>query len=231
MKPCRTGLVGVALTVLAAGCTIAEQERTYRNFFNETAQAYVPGFRLPDESEYGPAWALVEGQGWQTQDGSGQTKAEFWTSGEFNGDETMDYAYILVDEAAETRTLFAFVSTAGGYEVERLDEGFEWGIWLQTRPPGRYATAAASSAGPDSPDNVLELRPETRQSTSSSLKAAGRVSSGTRRGSPSIASGPATESSRTGGSQRCNSLRSQDRPTLCRPPLHALVSRAPLRTF
>ena len=157
MKLSHTGLIAVALAVLGAGCTIAEQERRYRIFFNETAQTYVPGFRLPDESEYGPAWAFVEGQGWQTQDGSGQAKAEFWTSGEFNGDETIDYAYILVDETTETRTLFAFVSTAEGYDVERLDEGFEWGIWLRTRPAGRYGPAAASGAGPDSPGNVLEF--------------------------------------------------------------------------
>jgi hypothetical protein len=157
MKLCHIGLIAV---VLAAGCTIRQQESRYRAFFIETAQAQLPGFRLPDESEYGPAWALVEGQGWQTRDGSGQTKAEFWTSGEFNGDGTVDYAYILVEEATGTRALFAFLSTAEGYGVERLDTGFEWGIWLQTRPPGRYATAAARGAGPDSSRSALEF--ETR---------------------------------------------------------------------
>jgi hypothetical protein len=157
MKLCHTGVVTVALAALAVSCTIAEQEKKYRVFFNQTAQALVPGFRLPDESAYGPAWAVVEGRGWQTRDGSGHTKAEFWTSGEFNGDGTIDYAYILVEEATDTRTLFAFISTAEGYGVERLDAGFEWGIWLRTRPPGRYPTAAARGAGPDSPVNPLEF--------------------------------------------------------------------------
>jgi hypothetical protein len=162
MKLCHTGVVTVALAALAVSCTIAEQERRYRVFFNATAQPLVPGFRLADESRYGPAWAFVEGQGWQTRDGSGQTKAEFWTSGEFNSDGTTDYAYILVEEATDTRTLFAFVSTAEGYEVERLDAGFEWGIWLRTRPPGRYASAPTRGAGPDSPFNPLEFEAQNQ---------------------------------------------------------------------
>ena len=147
----------ITLAALAAGCTIAEQERKYRLFFTQTGRALVPGFRLPNESEYGPLWAFVEGQGWQTRDGSGETKAEFWTSGDFNGDAMIDYAFILVEEAADARTLFAFLSTPAGYEAERLDSGFPWGIWLRTRAPGRYETAAARGAGPDSPLNILEF--------------------------------------------------------------------------
>lgn len=143
MKPGGVSCIAVALAVLAVGCTIAEQERRYRVFFAQTAQQLVPGFRLPDASRYGPAWAVVEGRHWQTRDGSGQTKAEFWTSGDFNGDGTIDFAYILVETATDTRTLFAFVSTAEAYEAERLDAGFEWGIWLRTRPAGRYSTVPA----------------------------------------------------------------------------------------
>jgi len=156
MRLFRIGMVTLGLTVFAAGCTIGQQERKYRVFFNETAQAQVTGFRLPDESEYGPAWAFVEGQGWQTRDGSGETKAEFWTSGEFNGDGTTDYAYILVEEATDVRSLFVFVSTTEGYKVERLDRGFDWGIWLRTRVPGNYA-ATARGAGPDSLLSVVEF--------------------------------------------------------------------------
>jgi len=162
MKRHRACLPIVALSLLVAGCTAPQQERKYRIFFAETGQALVPGYRLPGESEYGPLWALVEGGGWQTQDGSGRTKAEFWTSGEFNGDATIDYAYILEEVATDTRTLVAFVSTAGGYEVVRLDEGFPWGIWLRTREPGRYETAAAAGAGPDSPESILEFEAENQ---------------------------------------------------------------------
>lgn len=144
MNRLRIGLI--ALPLLVVGCTSAEQERTYRDFFYETAQPLVPGFRLPDESQYGPAWAAVEGRNWQTRDGSGQTKAEFWTNGEFNGDGKIDFAYILVEVATDDRTLLAFVSTPDGYEVQRLDQGFEWGIWLKTRPPGRYSTVPTQSA-------------------------------------------------------------------------------------
>lgn len=129
--------------------TIGEQERKYRTFFRETAQALVPGFRLPDESQYGPAWAVVEGRGWRTRDGSGLTKAEFWTSGEFNGDGITDYAYILVEQATDTRNLVAFVSMGEGYEVERLDAGFEWGNWLRTLQPGRYQPAVGRNIAPD----------------------------------------------------------------------------------
>lgn len=147
----------IVLSVLTVGCTARQQEEKYREFFAETAHALVPGYRLPDESEYGPLWGLVESHNWQTRDGSGRTKAEFWTSGEFNGDTATDYAYILQQETTGTRTLVAFVSKDGGYEVERLAEGFPWGIWLRTQEPGRYSTAAAGGAGPDSPENALEF--------------------------------------------------------------------------
>jgi hypothetical protein len=152
MKRHHLCLIVVTLAALVTGCTIGQQERKYRLFFSETAQALVPGYRLPDESEYGPLWAIVEGQGWETHDGSGETKAEFWTSGDFNDDETLDYAYILVEDASGTRALFAFLSTANGYEAERLDAEFDWGIWLRTRSPGRYVSAV----GPDSPQFEVE---------------------------------------------------------------------------
>ena len=161
----RTCLSMALLVALAVGCTSVQQERRYRTFFNETAQALAPEFRLPDESQYGPAWAVVEGQGWRTLDGTGETKAEFWTSGEFNGGGTIDYAYILVEQATDTRTLFAFVSGDAGYEARQLDAGFEWGIWLRTLAPGRYAiaeteaeaAAGARDANGDSPGEALEL--------------------------------------------------------------------------
>lgn len=157
MKPYRACLIVTLLGALAISCTSVEQERRYRTFFSETAQALAPEFRLPDESRYGPAWAVVEGQGWRTLDGTGKTKAEFWTSGEFNGDGTIDYAYILVDKATDSRTLFAFVSGDAGYEARQLDAGFEWGIWLRTLPPGRYALAEAGDANRNLPPDALEL--------------------------------------------------------------------------
>jgi hypothetical protein len=151
------------LASLAVGCTIRDQERKYRSFFYQSAEELVPGFHLPDEAQYGPLWAFVEGPGWETRDGSGETKAEFWTSGEFNGDNTIDFAYILAEQSSDTRALFAFLSTASGYEAIQLDSGFPWGIWLKTRAPGRYETAAARGAGPDSPDAVLAF--ESRNQT------------------------------------------------------------------
>jgi hypothetical protein len=150
MKLSAASLTVIALALLAGGCTIGDQERKYRIFFRQTAQTLVPGYRLPDESAYGPLWAAVESRNWQTRDGSGQTKAEFWTSGEFNGDATIDYAYILVEESSDTRNLFSFLSTADGYEAVRLTSGFPWGIWLRTLPPGRYSM---TTAGVDSRDS------------------------------------------------------------------------------
>lgn len=162
MKPYQTSLIAIPLAALLVGCGARDQEARYRGFFYETAGELVPGFRLPDESQYGPAWAFVEGQGWETRDGSGKTKAEFWTSGEFNGDATTDYAYILIEEATDARTLFAFVSVSDGYESKQLAKGFAHGIWLQTLAPGRYETAAARGAGRDSPLNVLEFTAENQ---------------------------------------------------------------------
>jgi hypothetical protein len=148
-------LIATAFAAIAA-CSVGDQERKYRVFFYETAQALVPGYRLPDAAMYGPAWAAVESRNWRTRDGSGQTKAEFWTSGEFNGDGKLDYSYILAEEATNTHVLFAFVSTPGGYEAQRLDEGFEWGTWLRTLPRGRDQ-AAAQRESADSPPNETEI--------------------------------------------------------------------------
>jgi hypothetical protein len=160
MKRNHACLVIATLAALAAGCTIGNQERRYRTFFNETAAPLVSDYRLPPESEYGPLWALVEGQGWQTRDGSGETKAEMWTSGDFNGDRTVDYAYILIAAASEARALYAFLSTGPGYEAKRLTDGFDEHMGLATRAPGRHETAAARGIGPDSPLNVLEFAVE-----------------------------------------------------------------------
>jgi hypothetical protein len=157
MKQRHACLLIIVLSAVTVGCSARQQEAKYREFFAETARALVSGYRLPDESEYGPLWGLVESHNWKTRDGSGRTKAEFWTSGDFNGDATTDYAYILQRETTGTRALVAFVSKGDSYEIDRLAEGFPWGIWLRTQEPGRYTTAAARGAGPDSPENVLEF--------------------------------------------------------------------------
>ena len=151
------GLFLVASQLLACSSSVREQEQRYRTFYRETAQALTPDFELPDAALIGPFWAQVEGRNWETRDGTGQTKAEFWTSGEFNGDASTDYAYILAESASGTLAVFAFVSGGEGYQAIRLVDGFNWGIWLRTREPGRYATAAAGGAGPSSPDNVQEF--------------------------------------------------------------------------
>jgi hypothetical protein len=157
MKPSVASLTLIALALLTSSCTIGEQERKYRIFFNQTGQALVPGYRLPDESAYGPLWAAVESRNWQTRDGSGLTKAEFWTSGEFNGDGTIDYAYILVEDSTDTRVLFSFLSVADGYEAVRLTSGFPWGIWLRTLPSGQYSRTKAGVNRGDSSPSELEF--------------------------------------------------------------------------
>jgi hypothetical protein len=146
--------------VLAAGCSVGNQERKYRAFFGQTAQALAPGYSLPPESEYGPLWALVESPGWRTRDGSGQAKAEMWTSGDFNGDAKEDYAYILVANTDGARALYGFLSAGEAYEAERMTDGFGEHMGLATRVPGTYATAAARGAGVESPDNALAFATE-----------------------------------------------------------------------
>ena len=147
------------LATLSVGCSssIREQEQRYRAFYRDTAQALTPGFELPDGALYGPLWAQVEGRHWETRDGSGQTKAEFWTSGEVNGDTKTDYAYILVESATGKLVLFAILSAEQGYRAETLTDGFNWGNWVKTREPGRYATAAARGIGADAVESVLEF--------------------------------------------------------------------------
>lgn len=148
-------VVIAAAAALAAGCSVGNQERKYRLFFGQTAQALAPGYSLPPESEYGPLRALVESPGWTTRDGSGRTKAAMWTSGDFNGDGKEDFAYILVANADGARALYAFLSVGEGYEARRLAGGFGAYMGLATRGPGTYATAAARGIGLDSPDDAL----------------------------------------------------------------------------
>ena len=80
----RACLFVAAAAVPAAGYSVGNEERKYRPFFGQTAQALAPGYSLPPESEFGPLWALVESLGWQPRDGSGQTKAQMWMSGDFS---------------------------------------------------------------------------------------------------------------------------------------------------
>lgn len=140
----RSVALSLALLTLVAGCTAADRESPHQVFFRENAAALATGFRLPDESEYA----------------NGAIRGDVWTSGEYNGDSTTDYAYILVSEATGARTLFAFVSTTAGYSAKQLDADFAWGMWLRTRAAGRYATAAAHGAGEESPGNILEFEAE-----------------------------------------------------------------------
>ena len=151
------GTAVVACAFLVTGCSSAVQERRYRTFFHETAAPLVPGYRLPPESEYGPLWGLVEGRVWQTRDGSGRTKAEFWTSGDFNGDGRGDYAYILIRSADGERALHAFLSSPAGFVAVPVVTGIPPRMWLATRGPGTYATAAARGIGPDPSDAPPEF--------------------------------------------------------------------------
>jgi hypothetical protein len=151
----RACLIVAATAALAAGCSVGNQERKYRVFFGQTAQALAPGYSLPPESAYGPLWALVESAGWRTRDGSGRTKAEMWTSGDFNGDAQDDYAYILVANTDGARALYAFLSAGDGYVARRMTDGFGAHMGLATRAPGTYATAAGRGLGVESPDNAL----------------------------------------------------------------------------
>lgn len=157
MVQIRACLIVVTAASLAAGCSVGNQERKYRAFFGQTAQALAPGYSLPPESEYGPLWALVESPGWRTRDGSGRTKAEMWTSGDFNGDGKEDYAFILVANADGSRALYAFLSADEAYEAVRMTDGFGEHMGLATRGPGTYATAAARGLGIESPDNALSF--------------------------------------------------------------------------
>jgi hypothetical protein len=153
----RAPLILVTTVALAAGCSVGNQERKYRQFFGQTAQALVPGYSLPPESAYGPLWALVESPGWRTRDGSGQTKAEMWTSGDFNGDAQDDFVYILVANTDGARALYAFLSDGDRYDVNRMTDGFGEHMGLATRAPGTYPTAAARGIGIESPDNALSF--------------------------------------------------------------------------
>ena len=60
--------------------------------------------------------------------------------------------------------LYAFLSAGDGYRAMRMTDGFGERMWLATRAPGTYATAAARGIGIESPDNALAFDTGTMQS-------------------------------------------------------------------
>ncbi len=112
-------------------------DTAYLDFFERTVSRMLTGYRLPGASDFKHAWKQynIHQAPYQTQDHDGRTKAPFWTSGFFNADKDLDYAYILLDKWNGKKILVAILSDQGAYRTVTLDDDFDDEMGLATQPP------------------------------------------------------------------------------------------------
>jgi len=128
-------------------------DRVYLAFFEETAASLVPGYRLPAARDFGEYWSAFGSFIYKTRDDSDSTKAPYWTRGDFNNDGTTDFAYILIRNTDGAMVLFAFVSSADGYNVITLDDDIEQEMGLATQGQGSFTTAAGKGYWAPTPED------------------------------------------------------------------------------
>ncbi|MCK5689543.1 hypothetical protein KAI87_09760 [Myxococcota bacterium] len=115
------GFMVIVWVLLSGACTKSTPGgETYLSFF-QAHQAELPeGTRLPageDLSYWGTDRNTVV---YKTEDDEGNRKEPWWTKGDFNGDGTIDRAYIVFREGQKDAEVIAFVSGEGRYTLENL---------------------------------------------------------------------------------------------------------------
>ena len=122
---------------------IAEaSDNKYINFFNSTASKLVKEYRLPVSSDMKYAWKAKGSYTHKTKDSSGEYKAPYWTSGYFNGDKKLDYAYILISHDKNEKQLIAFISSNKTYVAKKLGDSHSYEMGVATQKPGELLTAS-----------------------------------------------------------------------------------------
>lgn len=112
------------------------RDSIYVKFFQKV-KSLVPNLQLPESKNFASYWKYTEGYPYKTTDHSGNFKAPYWTSGFWNEDQRVDFAYILVEEASPSnKYLYAFVSRGEEYEAFRLAGPFQEEMAVATEKRG-----------------------------------------------------------------------------------------------
>lgn len=143
----------IFLIIVATSISVEAGENDYLDFFNTVASKLVAEYRLPIDSDMKNEWKMKEGYPYKTTDGSGMQKAPFWTSGDFNGDGKVDYAYILIHRNGNKKQLFAFISEGSNYLAFLLGEASDYEMGLATQNPGELLTASGKGYWEPTPDD------------------------------------------------------------------------------
>jgi hypothetical protein len=143
--------LSIIILILAISVSAEADDKKYVSFFNSVAFELVLEYRLPAPSDMKNAWKWKDSYTYKTKDGNGQYKAPYWTSGDFNGDGVIDYAYILIHRKSKKKQLFAFVSSGSGFLKKMLGESHEYEMGVATQEPGELLTASGKGYWKPSP--------------------------------------------------------------------------------
>lgn len=119
----------IAVLGFVTPCVLAEQvslpqKSRYKSFFNEH-KGLVPEYRLPTEKDFKSYWLYTNSYPYKTTDYTHQYKAPYWTSGDWNSDGVVDYAYILCHKATSEKFLYSFTSEKMSFSTALLSGPFK----------------------------------------------------------------------------------------------------------
>ena len=134
----------------------------YISFFKSVGGELAKGFRLPTQKDMKDYWKDKESFTYKTLDGTGKHKAPYWTSGDFNGDKKIDYAYILISLKNNEKQLFAFLSSNNGYMARKLGESHSFEMGVATQEPGTIKTASGKGYWEPTPEDPPQVTATTQ---------------------------------------------------------------------
>ncbi len=97
-------------------------DEIYISFYNRTVKHLLPQFRIPRTQDLKYAWSWKNSFVYKTTDNEKKYKAPYWTKGFFNGDDIIDFAYILINKNDNKKYLFAILSIGNQYKPILLQD-------------------------------------------------------------------------------------------------------------
>ncbi|MDH3975933.1 MAG: hypothetical protein OEV42_16790 [Deltaproteobacteria bacterium] len=134
-----------------------KNDNIYLSFYKKTVSELLPEYRLHDEEDYQSYWKHKNSYVYKTKDDEGNYKAPYWTKGFFNEDETIDFAYILINKQNNKKYLFAIVSEGEKYKAIQLGEGNNLEMGIATQQKGKILTASGKGYWEPTKDDPPEV--------------------------------------------------------------------------
>ena len=115
-------LAGVVVALLASGISRSASDKEYIEFFENNGESVLDSFRLPTGEDLS-YWGIdKDTYFYKTLDSDLDTKAPYWTKGDFNGDNKPDYLYLLFQKTDNQAHLVGFISTQTSYETIMIEK-------------------------------------------------------------------------------------------------------------